>query len=92
MTEGRSGSQVPKSEGHPQFSRFQELEAGPEELGVALGAGVAAGVLDVLSLPLEGAFVSDEAVPLPDSDAAPDPDTDPDSDTDSEAGALLLAA
>jgi hypothetical protein len=57
-----------------------------------LGADAAAEVLDVLSLPLEGAFVSDDAAPLPDSDASPDPDADPDSDPDSETGALLLAA
>ena len=56
-----------------------------------LGAGAAAGVLDVLSLPLEGAFVS-EATPFPGSEVAPDPDAEPVSDPDSEAGALLLAA
>jgi hypothetical protein len=73
-------------------SLSQEVEAGAEEPGVVLGAGAAAGVLEALSLPLEGAFVSDEAAPFPDSDAAPDPDADPVSDPDSEAGALLLAA
>jgi len=39
---------------------------------------VDAGALEVLSLLVEEAFVSDDAALLPDSGAAPEPDSEPD--------------